>query len=201
MPGGKLAMQKVWSISKVPVLLQMAKASSLGGKTLAWVSFFPRDELFDHSCKSFDSLTISYRGGNVKELFYFTDHFMQKTEQLCGVMTEYFFRRERERENSETPKRIFLFASVTQRTQSRQTNDIPNLDGIILTEREAEKGEGGGVFGRETETETETETERERLFTRPNEITTPSVLFIFLSTIFFSMSYYVISYSTVQDYM
>lgn len=69
---------------------------------------FPRDELFDHSCKSFDSLTISYRGGNVKELFYFTDHFMQKTEQLCGVMTELLFFDEKERENSETPSEFFF---------------------------------------------------------------------------------------------
>lgn len=51
------------------------------------------------------------------------------------------------------------------------------------------------MFGRETETETERE--RERLFTRPNEITRPSVLFIFLSTIFLRIVLcYIISYST-----
>lgn len=102
-------MQKVWSISKVPVLLQMAKASSLGGKTLAWVSVFLAMNCFYYSCRTLCLLTISYRGGNVKELFYFTDHFMQKTEQLCGVMTELLFRfDEKERENSETPSEFFF---------------------------------------------------------------------------------------------
>lgn len=80
-------------------------------KNVGMGEFFPRDELFD-SCKSFHSLTISYRGGNVKELFYFTDHFMQKTEQLCGVMTEITFFDEKERENSETPKRFFFLLRV-----------------------------------------------------------------------------------------
>lgn len=121
---------------------------------------------------------------------------MQKTEQLCGVMTELLFSTRKREKNSETPKRIFLFASVTQRTQSRQTNDIPSLDGIILTEREAgREGTGGGQCL--AERQRRRERERERLFTRPNEITTPSVLFIFLSTIFFFfISYYVILYRT-----
>lgn len=120
MPGGKLAMQKVWSISKVPVLLQMAKASSLGGKTLAWVSFFPCNELFDHSCRTLHSLTISYRGGNVKELFYFTDHFMQKTEQLCGVMTELLFST-RKREKTVKPQANFSFCEYNAKNL-KQTN-------------------------------------------------------------------------------
>lgn len=109
MPGGKLAMQKVWSISKVPVLLQMAKASSLGGKTLAWVSFFLATNCFYYSCTSFDSLTISYRGGNVKELLYFTDHFMQKTEQLCGVMTELLFSTRKREKTVKPPSDFFFF--------------------------------------------------------------------------------------------
>lgn len=121
MPGGKLAMQKVWSISKVPVLLQMAKASSLGGKTLAWVSLFLATNCFYYSCKSFHSLTISYRGGNVKELFYFTDHFMQKTEQLCGVMTEYFFDSTRKREKTVKPQANFSFCECNAKNP-KQTN-------------------------------------------------------------------------------
>lgn len=80
-------------------------------KNVGMGEFLPRDELFDHSCRTLCLLTISYRGGNVKELFYFTDHFMQKTEQLCGVMTELLFST-RKREKTVKPQAIFSFLRV-----------------------------------------------------------------------------------------
>lgn len=89
---------------------------------------------------------------------------MQKTEQVCGVMTELLFST-RKREKTVKPQANFSFCECNAKNP-KQTNKRHSKSRWDYFDREAgPEGTGGGSFGRETETGRE----KEILFTRPNE--------------------------------